>query len=79
MIILSSQSQTADNSQGSEKVAKKKCQTADGVVLEKEEYEALVKKASLCIIRNMGHFAPAFVGSGRSFIMFHVSEYRNLK
>ena len=47
-ITLSSPSQTVDISQESKQVADKECQTADGVFLEKEEYEALMKKASLC-------------------------------
>ena len=46
-ITLSSPSQTVI-SQESKQVAKKEYQTADGIFLEKEEYEALVKKASLC-------------------------------
>ena len=47
-ITLSSPSQTVDISQESKQVAEKESQTADGVFLEKDEYEALVKKASLC-------------------------------
>ena len=41
-ITLSSPSQTVDISQESKQVAEKESQTADGVFLEKDEYEALV-------------------------------------
>ena len=47
-ITLISPSQTVDISEESKQVADKECQTADGVFLKKEEYEAVVKKASLC-------------------------------
>ena len=48
-ITLSSPTQTVDISQESKQVVEKECQTADGVFLQKKNnYEALVKKASLC-------------------------------